>query len=189
MVNLNSSRSEIKLFWKFTKKQPGYIQEQPIKKLLWNSFTINSSCTLDNLHALDNYNNKFWPLWRTWVLWTILILPTFSYCCFCKAVSNHYFQKKVLLINFICTYHSWLKNFRFTHFLLIKGYGKYSFRKESVIAPFADWFKTERVVLMNFISTYRNLLKTCSFLTFNERKPWAECSTKWSSHCSFPRAT
>ena len=41
-------------------------------------------------------------------------------------------------------YHNRLKNFNFTHFLLIKDYGKYSLRKESVIAPFVEWFKTPR---------------------------------------------
>ena len=66
MVNLKSTRSEIKLFWKFTKKQPSNFKEQPFKELLWNSFTNNSSRTLDNLHTFDNfifilenYNNKF----------------------------------------------------------------------------------------------------------------------------------
>ena len=64
--------------------------------------------------------------------------------------------------------HNCLKNFSFTHFLLIKGYGKYSLRKESLIAPFVEWFKTqrERVVLTNFMSTYRNLLKPFSFPDF-----------------------
>ena len=33
---------------------------------------------------------------------------------------------------------NWHKNFSFTHFLLIKGYRKYSLRKESVIASFVD---------------------------------------------------
>ena len=31
------------------------------------------------------------------------------------------------------TCSNWLKNFSFTHFLLINDYGKYSLRKESVI--------------------------------------------------------
>ena len=35
-LNLKSSRTEIKLFWKFTKKQPRNFQEQPFKQLLWN---------------------------------------------------------------------------------------------------------------------------------------------------------
>ena len=66
MKMLKSSRPEIKLFWKFTKKQPRNFHEQPFKKLLWNSFTNNSSRTLDYLHTLDNFsfildncNNKF----------------------------------------------------------------------------------------------------------------------------------
>ena len=66
MVNLKISRSEMKLFLKFTKKQPRNFQEQPFKKLLWNSFTNSSNRISDNLHTLgnfnftfDNYNNKF----------------------------------------------------------------------------------------------------------------------------------
>ena len=47
MVNLKNSHSEIKLFWKYTKKQLRlscawiffYFQKQPFKKLLWKSFT------------------------------------------------------------------------------------------------------------------------------------------------------
>ena len=45
---------------------------------------------------MDNYR-------RTWVLWTISILLTYSLSP-------------------------------------VKGYGKYYLRKESVIAPFAEWF-------------------------------------------------
>ena len=101
---VKSSHSEMKLFWKFTKKQPRNFQKQPFKQLLWerlevvgfgylsfggsfevysfcislpwsktcesslhwNSFTNNSSRTLDNVHTLDNFsftldncNNKF----------------------------------------------------------------------------------------------------------------------------------
>ena len=52
-----------------------------------------------------------------------------SPCRFQKAVSNNYFQK-FLLINLLSTCSNWLNNFSFTHFLLIKGYGKYSLRKE-----------------------------------------------------------
>ena len=51
-----------------------------------------------------------------------------SHCRFQKAVSNNYFQK-FLLINLLSTCSNWLNNFSFTHFLLIKGYGKYSLRK------------------------------------------------------------
>ena len=58
-----------------------------------------------------------------------------SYCCFRKAVSS-------LLLNFISTYANWLKNFSFAHFLLIEGYRKNYLRRESVIAPFVEQFKT-----------------------------------------------
>ena len=96
-----------------------------ISVFLWTITVINFNRASENLD-----------------LWMILILLTFSYWSFCKAVSNH--QKKFSLINFISTYHNWLKNFSFTHFLLIKGYGKYSPRKVSVITPFGEWFKTPR---------------------------------------------
>ena len=99
-------------------------------------------------------------LWRVWMLWTILISLTFSYCCFHKKVSNQYFQEKNLLISFINTYHNWLQNFSYTHFLLTKGYGKCSLRRESVIPPFVEWFKTVREW---FTEIYLNLLV---FLTF-----------------------
>ena len=39
-LNLKMSRSEIKLFWKFTKKQPQNFQKQPFKKLLWNRLEV-----------------------------------------------------------------------------------------------------------------------------------------------------
>ena len=131
--------------------------------LLWNSFTNNSSCTLDNVHTLDNFS-------FTWKITIINFNRTLeslgtkdnltittnlinrvmkystkstSHCCFRKAVSNNYFQK-FLQINFVSTCSNWPNNFSFTHFLLVKGYGKYSLRKESVIAPFIEWFKTAR---------------------------------------------
>ena len=37
-------------------KQPRNFQEQRFNKLLWNSFTINSSRTFDNLYTLDNFS-------------------------------------------------------------------------------------------------------------------------------------
>ena len=73
-------------------------------------------------------------LWRIWMLCTISILLTFSYCCFRKDVSNHYLQKKVLLINFS-------KISIFSHFLLIEGYGKDVMCNELVIATFIERFK------------------------------------------------
>ena len=47
-----------------------------------------------------------------------------------------------LMMNIISTYTNWVKNFSVAHFLLIQGYKKYYLRKDSVIAPFVEWFKT-----------------------------------------------
>ena len=109
-----------------------------------------------------------------------------SHCCFRKAVSNNYFQQ-FLLINFTSTCSNWLNNFSFAHFLLIKGYGKYSLRKESVIAPFAEWFKTARESSSWILLVLRAICSTISFfLTFgwqNRLSTW--CSTKGASHCFF----
>ena len=136
--------------------------------------------------------------WRIWMLCTVSILLTFSYCCFRKTVSNHYFQKKVLLIAFSSTYHNWLKNLSFTQFLLIKGYRNtaqkmkfsikdffifcavkvFSMKRVGDFVPFVEWFKTQRG------SSSWILL-----VLFNDRKPWTNCFTKGSSHCSFGRAT
>ena len=149
MVNFKSSRSEIKLFWKFTKKQLRNFQEQPFKKLLWTVSPIILAA-----------------LWTTCILWTIsfflwiITVTNFNYTWENLGTmdefnfSNFQFmlllqsgfkpRKKVLLINFISTYHNWLKNFTFSHFLLIKGYRKYSIRKESVISPFVEWLKAPR---------------------------------------------
>ena len=62
---------------------------------------------------------------------------------------SNYFQK-FLLINFISTCSNWLNKISFTHFLLIKGFGQYSLRKESVIAPFVEWFKTSKSLTREF---------------------------------------
>ena len=80
MVNLKSSRSEIRLFWKFTKKQPRNFQEQPFKNyfetvlpiilaavwticilltisfLLWTITIISFNCTWENLDTMDDFN-------------------------------------------------------------------------------------------------------------------------------------
>ena len=84
------------------------------------------------------------------------------HCCFCKVVWHSYFQK-FLLINFTCTCSNWLKNFSFTHFLLIKGYGKYSQWKELVIAPFIEWFKTVRESSSWILLVLRAICSTISF--------------------------
>ena len=89
-----------------------------------------------------------------------------SYCCFRKAVSKNYFQK-VLLIHFISTYANWLKNFSFALFLLIEGYGNYSLRNESLIAPFVERFKTAALRKSSWlISLTAIYLKLLVLLTF-----------------------
>ena len=100
MVNLKSNRSERNLFWKFTKKQPLNFQEEPFKKLLWDN---NSSRTSDSI--LLAISVLLWTitiiliaLWRIWMLCTISILLTFSYCCSRKAVSNHYTARKIIFL-------------------------------------------------------------------------------------------
>ena len=110
-----------------------------ISVLLWTIAIINFNRALESLRTKDNFS------FSNFLINTVMRCSTkgASHCCFRKAVSNNYFQK-FLLINFISTCSNWLKNFSFIHFLLIKGYGKYSLRKESVIAPFVEWFKTAR---------------------------------------------
>ena len=80
MVNLKSRRSEMKLFWKSTKKQPRNFQEQPFKNyfetvlpiilatvwticilltisfLLWTITIINFNRTWENLDTMDDFN-------------------------------------------------------------------------------------------------------------------------------------
>ena len=98
-----------------------------------------------------------------------------SYCCFCKAVSNNYLQK-FLLINFTSTCFNWLNNSSFTHFVVVKGYGKYSLRKESVIAPFIEWFKTARESSSSILLVLRAICSTISFfLTFCLQKTINSC--------------
>ena len=121
---------------------------QTISVLLW---TIN--CALDSLRSKDDCNFTNFLINRVMKCST----KGASHCCFHKAVSNNYFQK-FLLINFTSTCSNWINNFNFTHFLLIKGYRKYSLRKESVIAFLQSGLKQERVFLVNFISTQSNLL-------------------------------
>ena len=58
-----------------------------------------------------------------------------------RAVQNRYFEK-VLLINSISPYSKFLKHFIFAHVLLIAGHEKSALRKEPVIAPIVEWFRT-----------------------------------------------
>ena len=82
-----------------------------------------------------------------------------SYCFFPIVVSNNYFQK-VLLISFNCTFANFLQDFVFARFQLIEDYGKYTLRKEQVVATFVERFKkmVEKVLLMNSIRLHRYLL-------------------------------
>ena len=124
-----------------------YFGKQPFKKLLWNipctisvlllAITlINFHRAMKNLYTMDDFNFTNFLIDRVMGC----SKKSASYCCFRKAVSRNYFQK-VLQINFISAYANWLKNFSFTHFLLIEGYRKYYLRKELVIAPFVERFK------------------------------------------------
>ena len=157
MVNLKSSRSEIKLFLKFTKKKHhlnNYFETvSPIilaalwtMSILWTILVllqtiviINIKRSLESLCTNDDFD------FTNFIFTRVMESSTegTSHCCFCNAVSNNCFQF-FLLINFISTYSNWLKNCSFTHFLLTKGYGKYSVRKESLNAPFVEWFKRAR---------------------------------------------
>ena len=110
-----------------------------ISVLLWTITIINFNRALESLRTKEDF--KFTNFLTNRVM--RCSTKDASHCCFRKAVSNNYFQK-FLLINFTSTCSNWFSNFSFTHFLLIKGYGKYSLRKESVTAPFAEWFKTAR---------------------------------------------
>ena len=95
---------------------------------------INFNRALESLRTKDDFSFTYFLINRVMRCST----KGASHCCFRKAVSNNYFQK-FLLINFISTCSNWLNNFSFTHFLLMKGYGKYSLRKESVIASVIEW--------------------------------------------------
>ena len=127
-----------------------------LKRLQHRRFPVNIAKFLGTASFMEHL---WWPLlyseqlqpyiltvfWGIWALWTIsILLPFFSdrvrgcpmegasYCCFCKAVSNNFFQQ-VLLINIISTYANLLQHFIFARFLLIEDYGKCALRKEPVI--------------------------------------------------------
>ena len=87
-----------------------------ISVLLRTITIINFNCALENLRTMDDFNFANFLIDRVMECFT----KGASYCCCRKVVSNNYFLK-VLLINFISTCPDWLKNFSFTHFLLIKG--------------------------------------------------------------------
>ena len=133
-----------------------------ISVLLWTITIRNFNRALGILCTKDDFNFTNFLINRAMRSST----KGASHCCFRKAVSNNYFQK-FLLTNFTSTWFNWLSNFSFTHFLLVKGYGKYSLRKESVIAPFIEWFKTERESSSWILLVLRAICSTISFfLTF-----------------------
>ena len=63
------------------------------------------------------------------------------HCSFCRAFSNKHFEK-IILMNFISTDVNLLQHVIFTIFLVVKDYEECALRKELIIAPFVDWFKT-----------------------------------------------
>ena len=79
--------------------------------------STNFNRALENLSAMDDFNFTNFQL---------LLLPQSGV--------------KLLLSESLADK---FKNFSFIHFLLIKGYGKYSLRKESLIALFVEWCKTQ----------------------------------------------
>ena len=122
MVNLKSSRSEIKLFSKFTKKKPhlnNYFETVSpiilaalwtmcilwtISVLLQTITIINFKRALESLFTKDDFSFTKFLINREMGCSS----KEATHCCFGKAVSNSCFQI-FLLINFISTYHNWLK--------------------------------------------------------------------------------
>ena len=129
-----------------------------ISVLLWTITIRNFNRALGILCTKDDFNFTNFFINRAMRSST----KGASHSCFREAVSNNYFQK-FLLINFTSTCLNWLSNFNFTHFC----YGKYSLRKESVIAPFIAWFKTARESSSWILLVLRAICSTISFfLTF-----------------------
>ena len=125
-----------------------YLQKQSFKQLLWNIlWTISillGTITIINFHRAFKNLCAMGDFSCTNFLINIVMgcsTKDANYCYFHNAVSNNYFQK-VLLINFVCTYANWFKNFSFAHFLLAGGYQKYSLQIELVIVLFIERFKT-----------------------------------------------
>ena len=126
-----------------------------ISVLFWTITIINFNRALESLRTKDDFN------FTNFLINRVMRFSTkgASQCCFCKAVS---FQK-FLLINFISICSNWLNNFSFTHFLLIKGYVKYTVRKELVIVPLVEWFKTARQSSSWILEALRAICSTISF--------------------------
>ena len=129
-----------------------------IPVLLWVITIINFNRALESLCTKDDFS------FTNFLINRVMRCSTkgASHCCFRKAVSSNYFQD-FLLINFYSTCSNWIKNFRFTHFLPIKCYRKYSLQKESVIAPFVEWFKTAKESSSWIFLVLRAICTTISF--------------------------
>ena len=95
-----------------------------ISVILWATAIINFNRALENLGTIGRFQVTITNFLAEMGCST----KGDSYCCFNKVVSNNYFQK-ILLINFISTYATLLKNLSFVHFLLIEVYGKYSLQR------------------------------------------------------------
>ena len=111
--------------------------------VLWTITMLNFNRALENLGTMDDF------YFTNFLSDRVMGCSTegASFCYFRKAVSNNYFQK-VFLITFISNYAN---SFEYLLILLIhfcsldrklEGYEKCALRKEPVIAPFVEWFKT-----------------------------------------------
>ena len=127
--------------------------------IVWTISVLLCNRALESLRTKDDFN------FTNFLINRLMRCSTkgASHCCFRKAVSNNYFHK-FLLINFTSTCSNWLNNFSLTHFVLIKGYGKYSLRIESVIPPFVEWFKTAREYSSWIFLVLRAICSTISVL-------------------------
>ena len=94
-----------------------YRTSQMTASKLWAIKILNYNHALENLRIMNDLN--FANFFNDRVM--ECSKEGASNCCFCKAVSNNFFQK-VLLINFISTYSKLLKHFIFARFLLMEGY-------------------------------------------------------------------
>ena len=91
-----------------------------------------------------------------------------AYCSFRIALSNRYFGK-VLLIRSVRAWNNFFKYCISAEFLLMQGYVQGTLRKELLIAPFVERFKTatlRKVSVVTFISTSNKIPKHCIFAKF-----------------------
>ena len=115
--------------------------------VLWAVAMLNFNCVFENLRTVNDFN--FTNLFGNRVM--RCSMEGASYCCFCKAVLNNFFQQ-VLLTNYSRTYANLLQRFIFAFFLLIEDYGECALWKEPVIGrSFKLLFP--KIWLINSIST------------------------------------